>query len=208
MAYTITNNMKARRVLFESVRHPSLPKDTELRVGESTYVFFEQNGKIANQWKPAGIGDHREKIANVGKNLKKSFLFGKYKNLTIHYVDTSGIEVKKVYKAKMASGYYATYSADIKCFVKNFAPEKFIAWAKKNDLKKDGNVWLTKGQMQNLIVNLFLEKAFEAVYSTKTTASNYTVQAWIDRTTLSEIEKVVNANLARMGIEVFFAWGR
>lgn len=108
----------------------------------------------------------------------------------------------------MASGYYATYSADIKFFVKNFDPNKFIAWAKKNDLKKDGNVWLTRGQMQNLIVNLFLEKAFEAVYSKVTTAANYTVRAWIDRSTLKEIEQVVNANLARMGIEVFFAWGK
>lgn len=206
MAKQIVAFLKDRNVILETVSYSPLPKDTKIKVHESTTVFLEQKGKRVGFWDPPLIGDKVESLSKIAPNAKKTFLFGKYKDMTIHYLNTSGFYINRKYEAKSAGGGTAYYANSIQCFITEIDLNKFFKWCKENNFKKNGNVWLSVGQAQNLIGNLLLEKGFQAVIGKRTFTGTHRLSSMNDYSLLKEVSDFANRNVERWGMKILISF--
>jgi len=199
------NTLKNRDVLVESLRYPiALPKKTILSIDEDTAVIVEQDGYFKGRWFYPFKGGTTIPLNKVAPDLKGSFLFGKYKNVTMHFLNRKGFEVHKQVQAKSATGAICTFSGTIYFSVKKLDIRKLQKWIKDNNFKTNGTTLLSVSQMKNVVSNLLFEKGFQYIVGGKrvsTSNSTFKMDKLNSGYTFIEIADYIKSNCDRFGFE-------
>jgi len=199
------NTLKNRDVLVESLRYPiALPKKTILSFDEDTAVIVEQDGYFKGRWFYAFKGGTTIPLNKVAPDLKGSFLFGKYKNVTMHFLNRKGFEIHKQVQAKSATGAICTFSGTIYFSVKKLDIRKLQKWIKDNNFKTNGTTLLSISQIKNVIGNLLFEKGFQYIVAGKRVGTSGTTLR-MDKSNSGlafiEIADYIKSNCDRFGFE-------
>ncbi|MBQ8659160.1 MAG: hypothetical protein IJ506_08520 [Clostridia bacterium] len=199
------NTLIERDVLVESVHYyMTLPKKTDIVIDEDTTVIVEQDGVIKGSWRFPAHGGGRNSLKRIAPTLKGSFLFGKMKNVTLHFLNNSEFEVSKQVQAKSATGIPCTFSGKLYFSVDKIDIRKLQKWIRDNNFKTNGSILLTVSQIRNVVSNLLFERGFEYVVGktrVNTTSPTFTMTKANSASTFVEIADYIQSNCDRFGFE-------
>lgn len=192
--------MKNRGVIFETIDYPSLKTDTVVKSNIYSLCIIEQKGKEVSRTNDT-YGGHGTNLPlqRPEFHLKKS-LFGGFKKVTLNFINVKRYTTHTKKSAKSAGSYVYNFEGDISYKIKKVNLTEWRTWAKKTKFLKQGNVWLTAGGWENLIVNLFFQKGLEAICSQKSNMSGFNVLITQDE--LNAIAGFIENQCKRFGFTI------
>ena len=193
-------DLKKRGVILETCEYPSLKTDTIVKSHQFSLCIIEQKGKEVSRtkemWHRHGTLFHLNKEEF---HLKKS-LFGGFKKVAFNFINVQSYTTHTKKTTKSKNGWTFNIEVDVTYKIKNVNMAEWNAWAKKTKFEKHGTVWLTAAGWENLIVNLFVQKGFDALCADRTNVSH--LNGWISPEELNAIAGFVVNQCKRFGFTI------